>query len=314
VQLWVGNTNYDWFRFQSARDTADEVNFWSPSPTVGFRALSLGEPFLFKLKAPYSAIAGGGFFTKFEKLPLSVAWQTFGQSNGAATLRELFFRIYGPNPKVRLEDDPIIGCTILTEPFFFNDGDWIPKPKDFSPNLQRGRLYKLWEHSGKHLWIEVSNRLVHSKLKSNGPATIEAQENARYGKPQTVMPRLGQGAFRVMVSDAYTRRCAITQERTLPALEAAHIHRYSWGGDHSLSNGILLRSDLHRLFDRGYLTIEPTTMKVLVSKRIREEFENGRDYYDLEDRLVQKPVDANAMPSVEKLRYHYEEVFKRPRL
>lgn len=65
--------------------------------------------------------------------------------------------------------------------------------------------------------------------------------------------------------------------------------------NYSLSNGILLRSDLNRLFDRGYLTIEPTTIKVLVSKRIREEFENGRDYYDLEDRLVQKPVDANAM-------------------
>ena len=47
----------------------------------------------------------------------------------------------------------------------------------------------------------------------------------RYGKPILVQPRLGQGAFRLLVTDAYQRRCAVTGERTLPVLDAAHIGR-----------------------------------------------------------------------------------------
>jgi HNH endonuclease len=102
----------------------------------------------------------------------------------------------------------------------------------------------------------------------------------------------------------------MTGERTFPALEAAHIQRYSRGGDHSLSHGLLLRSDLHKLFDLGYLTIEPSTLTIKVSRKIREEFENGRDYYALDDRPLRKPTNRLAFPSVEKLRHHYKNEFR----
>jgi HNH endonuclease len=68
---------------------------------------------------------------------------------------------------------------------------------------------------------------------------------------------LGQGAFRVSVTDVYQRRCVITQERTLPALEAAHIRPYGDGGGHEASNGLLLRRDIYSLFDAGYVTVTP---------------------------------------------------------
>ena len=58
-----------------------------------------------------------------------------------------------------------------------------------------------------------------------------AEAGARFGEPHLIRPRLGQGAFRVLVTDIYRRRCAVTQERTLPALEAAHIRPYGDGGD-----------------------------------------------------------------------------------
>jgi len=153
--------------------------------------------------------------------------------------------------------------------------------------------------------------LDQAKVRSLGPATIAAAEQgARFGKPQIVTPRLGQGSFRLLIADAYERRCTMTGERTFPALEAAHIHRYSRGGDHSLSNGLLLRSDLHKLFDLGYLTIEPSTLKIRVSKKIREEFENGRDYYRLDGRPLRQPENQLAFPAIEKLRYHYENEFR----
>jgi hypothetical protein len=83
-----------------------------------------------------------------------------------------------------------------------------------------------------------------------------------------------------MVTDAYSRRCAITGERTLPALEAAHIKPFAQGGSHEPTNGLLLRRDIHALFDAGYVTVTPD-MHFRVSRRIKEEYENGRHYYAL---------------------------------
>ena len=76
-------------------------------------------------------------------------------------------------------------------------------------------------------------------------------EAARFGRPALIQPRLGQGAFRVAVTDAYERRCALTRERTLPIPDAAHIRAYAAGGGHEIPNGLLLRTDIHRLFDLG---------------------------------------------------------------
>ena len=110
----------------------------------------------------------------------------------------------------------------------------------------------------------------------------------------------------MIVTDAYARRCAITGERTLPVLEAAHIKPYVSGGPHQPENGLLLRSDLHRLFDQGYVTVDAHALKVIVSSRIREEFENGRDYYELQGRAIRLPRDAANLPSREYLAFHNE--------
>ena len=123
---------------------------------------------------------------------------------------------------------------------------------------------------------------------------LEEAESPKYGNAILKKVRLGQGAFRVLVTDAYTRRCSITGEKTLPVLEAAHIKPYSKSGPHFISNGLLLRSDLHKLFDAGYITITKN-YKVEVSKRIREEFQNGKEYYQYHGKelayLPSRPLD-----------------------
>jgi putative restriction endonuclease len=101
----------------------------------------------------------------------------------------------------------------------------------------------------------------------------------------------------------------VTGERTLPVLEAAHIKPFSQAGPHSLENGLLLRSDLHTLFDRGYVTVAPDGT-FLVSKRIREDFENGRDYYVLEGRRIAAPAAPNPPPSSRFLEWHANTVFR----
>ncbi|MCU1303612.1 MAG: restriction endonuclease, partial [Candidatus Sulfotelmatobacter sp.] len=248
MRFFVGVTDYNWYKVHASRLQVDEVNFWRPSPDAGFKALKTGEPFLFKLHSPRNFIVGGGFFTKFLQLPVSLAWEAFGNGNGANTFLEVRQKIAKyRRQQVSPEEDPRIGCIILTEPFFFPESDWIPCPDNFSLNIVSGKGYDTDEPMGASLWADVSGRLVKTQASDPGPATVAAIHAARFGAPVLVMPRLGQGAFRLLITDAYEHRCAMTGERTRPALEAAHIKPYSRGGPHELSNGILLRSDLHKL-------------------------------------------------------------------
>src|SRR5437899_2165483 len=84
MRAFVANTDFEWYLFLSGRADLDEVNFWRPSGGT-FRALSAGEPLLFRLKAPHNAIAGVGFFVHFSVLPASLAWVAFEVKNGAAS-------------------------------------------------------------------------------------------------------------------------------------------------------------------------------------------------------------------------------------
>jgi putative restriction endonuclease len=179
-------------------------------------------------------------------------------------------------------------------------------------NIVQGKSYDTNDETGKRLWQEVGERpeRTAAKLINPTPAINAAAETARYGNSAVVRPRLGQGTFRVLVTDAYNRRCTVTGEKTLPVLEAAHIRPYGKGGEHELTNGLLLRSDVHKLFDYGYITIEPEERTVVVSRRIREEFENGREYYALQGRKIALPKDSIPVPDKENLLFHANNIFR----
>jgi putative restriction endonuclease len=149
---------------------------------------------------------------------------------------------------------------------------------------------------GLHYWNVPDPQLV-------------AENFARYGAAVEVHPRLGQGLFRVEVTDAYHRACAVTGEHSLPALEAAHIRPYVQGGEHRVDNGLLLRSDLHRLYDRGYVTVTPDYV-FRVSDRLRDEFQNGRSYYGLDGAKIAVPERELWWPKRELLEWHQNRVFR----
>jgi len=199
--------------------------------------------------------------------------------------------------------DFAIGCRVLTQPFFLPEQRWIPMPESWSSNIVSFKGYSTGDADGLMLWNAVQNGLTAS------PSLGFAEEQARYGEPVLVRPRLGQGAFRVVVTDNYQRRCAISGERTLPALDAAHIRPFADGGSHEASNGILLRRDIHSLFDAGYVTISPE-MKFEVSGRIKEEFENGRHYYALHGQAVAKPIDPKRQLEPSSLVWHNENCYR----
>jgi putative restriction endonuclease len=298
MKLYVGITDNDRFKLHASKESLGEVNFWRPSDQPYRKDFQPGMPFLFKLHAPDSAIVGGGFFLKFLALPLSLAWGTLGEANGAKTFEELRALISKRRAiPIKPNEDPIIGCTILGEPFFFDDSDWIPGERYLKGPIVSGKG-NFDSDTALALWREVTPRLERARAKTLGPATVAALDRRRYGSPTLVAPRLGQGSFRALVTDAYRYRCAMTSERTLPVLEAAHIRPFADGGEHALSNGLLLRSDLHTLFDLGYVTVDPKEKKILVSDRIKSEFENGREYYKLRGERLVLPENPLAIPSI----------------
>jgi putative restriction endonuclease len=311
VQFFVAVTDNDWFRFV-AQLRPDELNFWRPSGG-GFSAIEEGSPLLFKLHSPLNFIVGGGFFVRHSVLPLSLAWEAFGMKNGApdlATFHQQIQRYRGA--QAGDEADPSIGCTILASPFFFDQEDWIPMPRDWSRSIVRGKTYDSRYDSGAALWEEVRIRLAHQQEifdHAVDAVRLIAENRDRYGAERFMRPRLGQGAFRVLVTDAYQRRCAVTGERTLPVLQAAHIKPFVDSGPHRVDNGILLRADLHILLERGYMTLTEA-LRIEVSHRIKEDFDDGEEYYALRGKNLQVvPASVMDRPSVEFISWHNENCF-----
>lgn len=303
INIVVAVTDRDWHSFLSSQPDLAEVNFWSPSP-IRFRSLQEGELFLFKAKAPINKIVGGGIFAHSTVMPCSYAWEAFGTMNGASSLREMRARIARlRSASSNTLEDFDIGCRILAQPFFFEESQWFDPPPSWHRSIVRHKTYSSDTDEGYQLWNAVQDRL---RVQHSQPVADDAPA---YGAPHLVAPRLGQGAFRLKVADIYARKCAVTGEKTLPALEAAHIRPYSDGGRHDANNGLLLRRDIHSLFDTGYVTVNPS-LRLEVSRSIREQFSNGRHYYAMHGSRIYVPDRPDERPNLRSLEWHNENVFK----
>jgi HNH endonuclease len=306
MKLYVGVTDNDWYRFLGQIPNVDEVNFWQPGGTQRFQTLAPGELFLFKLHSPQNYIAGGGIFTHSSILPVSLAWEAFGEKNGTATFKEMRAKILkyrGSSTDPRENFD--IGCILLQQPFFLPRSQWIPVPKDFSLNIVQGKTYDADHGTGRDLWDAIQMRLA---SQSALPFQV-ADGTVMWSNPALIRQRLGQGAFRILVTDTYQRQCAVTHEKALPALEAAHIRPVTEQGTHRIDNGLLLRSDVHKLFDAGYVTITPD-YKFLASRKLKADFDNGEEYFRLQGSPIWLPRDSDNRPNREFLDWHSDTVFR----
>jgi putative restriction endonuclease len=303
---FVAPTDHDWYRYLQARPHLDEVNFWRPGGGA-FAALTPGEPFFFKLKTPHNAIGGFGQFARFARLPLWMAWDVFGEANGAPTIDDLRARLARLAPgRFPFDLDHEIGCISIAFPTFFTPDDWVPIPPDWRPNIVSGRTYDLAAGHGRDLWDQCVERAV---APTADTWAAEAAEQLRHGKPQVIEPRLGQGSFRLAVLEAYGRACAVTTEHSLPVLEAAHIKPYGQGGKHEVRNGLPLRRDLHRLFDLGFVTVRPDR-SFAVSRQLRDDYANGRVYYNLEGTRITLPTRSDDRPDSGLLEWHGDVIFR----
>jgi len=306
VRGFVAVTDPGWYE-RLARTTAPkDANFWRPS--VVPVKLPIGTPFFFKLKAPHRAIAGVGFFAGFSVLPDWLAWETFGEANGVESLDELRARLAGIQSRASIAADAQgrIGCSLIAEAQFFPTAEWVAPPTDWSPRTQSGGGYDLETGEGRRIWTECQRRMWSHAADVADPLALGGEPER--GGAVMIRPRLGQAIFRVSVLDAYGRACAVSQEHSLPVLEAAHIRSFATGGPHDVRNGLTLRTDLHRLFDRGYATVDEDH-RFIVSRRLMQDFGNGRSYRELDGRPLMLPPDPSHRPAAAALAWHRDHVF-----
>ena len=209
MRAYVGITDFRWFDLLRGLPHPDDINFWQPSGNQEFKALKPGELFLFKLHSPNNYIVGGGLYAHSSLLPISLAWESFGPGNGASSLSDMRSSVAKYRHQiVNGKDDYTVGCILIEDPFFYQ------KICGYRP-LKTGVLASFKEKP----MIFRSNRgsLCGKQLETAVPlASVMTDPLSRYGQPILTMPRLGQGAFRVLVTDAYGRRCAVTNEKDSP--------------------------------------------------------------------------------------------------
>lgn len=272
--------------------------------------LTVGEPFFFKTHHPHNRVVGGGFYSGFAELALSEAWELFGEANGVTGLTQMRLRVgrYRRTP-IAAGEDPSIGCLFVRNTVFFPLDESAAPPPEFASNIVQGKGYDLARVEVAGYFRDLLSRLLGSSAGAVDLAQPWQRPGPAYGDPRLVPQRLGQQAFKAVVLDSYRGRCAITGARIRPVLQAAHIRPLPEGGEHRIDNGLLLRSDVHTLFDRGYLGVDPRH-RLVVSPRLRAQFGNGEQFYARAGEPIAVPERRVDRPGRQFLEWHLDEVFK----
>jgi putative restriction endonuclease len=309
---YVGVTDDEWFRFLAARPEVSraEVNFWRPSGGNAFRALTPGEPFFFKTHAPHNRVVGGGFFSGFAALPVSEAWQMFGEANGVTNLQRMRERIahYRREP-IGPYEDPVIGCVFVRDVTFFADDMAQDPPPGFALNIVQGKGYDMGDSHVERYFADLMQLVLGKAIDIDFTQPWHAPGPV-FGDPRLTPYRLAQQAFKAVVLSAYHGHCAVTGTKIRPVLQAAHIRPVTNGGENRLDNGMLLRSDVHTMFDNGYLAVDPRQNKLIVSPRLREDFGNGAEFYSKAGQVIALPDRRVDQPNAEFLEWHLDTVYK----
>jgi hypothetical protein len=127
---------------------------------------------------------------------------------------------------------------------------------------------------------------------------VDDEQDEIYRVARLIIARQGQPAFRDALIEAYNGKCAVTGCDAIPALEAAHIKPHSGPRSNVVNNGLLLRSDVHTLFDLGLLVIHPETLRVSIDPELR-----GTAYRELEGIPISVPDKPEDRPDADCLRH-----------
>lgn len=143
---------------------------------------------------------------------------------------------------------------------------------------------------------------IEEKVESESYFDPETLSDAREKTFRAIALRKGQRKFRSDLLEVY-KQCIITGCDVVYTLEAAHIHPYKGEETNKVWNGLLLRADIHNLFDLYLLTIEPEENKV----HIAPELKNKKDYSEFQGKILTLSEIPNSELRKELLKWHYKQ-------
>lgn len=162
------------------------------------------------------------------------------------------------------------------------------------------------EKLGFTIWIgnaELGEIVLPGEIETASFDPLDVKD-ARKKISRMIAQRQGQLAFRNALLTAYGEKCAITGCPVLDVLEAAHIYPYRGSETNDVANGLLLRADVHILFDRGLIAIDVEEMTVLVAPSLQDS-----EYWTIHGQKLRLPQSAGQKPSLEALKMHRRDSF-----
>lgn len=255
--------------------------------------------------------------TDLEKFIEIISTPNFGIKNNRDFYGISFF-IGTETPSIDTDWKTFLNIFLFLYPLFdlcisIGDGresSWVEMMKIYNRNFLDG------DHSTEtelfHLESQYGNS-NHDKeqklkqiLKIDNDFDLENIEDDRKWRQMEVVQREGQEKFRAELFQIYSGKCAVTQCDVPDVLEAAHITRYSGIDSNHVQNGLLLRKDIHTLFDKMLLTIDANTMKVVIAPKLI-----GSCYEPLSNQKIFLPKKIEFYPSLNSLKRHNSEFMKK---
>ncbi len=150
--------------------------------------------------------------------------------------------------------------------------------------------------------VKVNSKAVEPSDADEQPFDPKSAKDARQAVLRSIKARRGQRGFRDALITVYESRCAITGCDVLDVLEAAHITPYLGPETNHVTNGLLLRADLHTLFDTGLLAVNPDNEEVQVAPTVKDPM-----YRALHGKLLRPTTTKTSAPSAAALKQHWSD-------
>lgn len=236
-------------------------------------------------------ICGYGIYQGIEKMTIKEAWKKFGPNNGCDSYASFKDKLGVYNKSI--EDDKTIGAICLSDVVFFDDNNFIDLDLI---NVEWHNCivkFKRYYNEDPIISCHQINNTENFRLIPKAPKKKKHSETTQ---------REGQSEFRQKVASAYCHKCCITGESCADLLEAAHIQGYISKESNHIQNGLLLRVDLHKMFDSGLLAIEEN-YRVIVSKIVTSEY-----YQSFNGKPISLPCDKYNHPSTDALKLKIKEL------
>ncbi len=253
-----------------------------------------------------SLICGGGFFQRLLDLEPEQAWTLFGVNNGCESFEEFerVIREHGWRKGRKLSSNLVCGT------FMFSSGECYEIPQEIgAPALEDGEMssFPLDAPEGRFLANYIMRKRsfeLRSDTADCGWPGIFRMAEEKHARDYTAV-------FTAMMMQAYDFKCAVTGEALVPVLEVAHIRTFYDERFLKPDNGLVLRSDIERLFTSGYITAcykDDDHAVIKVSSTLEKM--GGGNYMQYDGCELALPADISLRPSKNYLKWHSENRFE----